>query len=364
MKNLVTSWLCAFVAFLAYPRNLAAEPIKLGVPVALTGDLAQGGNDIKNALILANELIGRGKYELLFQDDQCSNKEALSISQRFIQQEKVRYTIGFMCNQTLIATAPVSDRSGVYVFSSSGTSGDVKSLGKRNFRFFPPDHIGAERLFRYIKPRHKHVVIISEQTEYTEMMERSFKRFNEESGRPLKIDTEQFASSVGDFRTQLAKIKSSFAEALYINADSDTSYINILKQLDAIKFDKPLYTVYLGASHAVLSTVPELNRTVVFSNLPSVDSLLSPMGKEYMAKFRERFGEPQSGFPVVPTTLESFRMLDTIISQGLRAEEFLPGRIIKDGILPPYSFDAGGNITGLMFEMQHIKDGKVVTLEK
>jgi ABC-type branched-subunit amino acid transport system substrate-binding protein len=319
---------------------------------------------MKNAITLANELFGNGKYELLIQDDQCSNKESISIARKFIDQDKVKYVTGFMCNQTLIASAPVYDRAGVLVFSGSGTSGDVHSLGKNNFRFFPADLFGATRLFNFINGKMKSLAILTEQSEYSVMMDRSFKKENEKNGSPLSIQSYQFAPSDKDLRTLLLKIKSLPVDAFYINADSDTSYMNIIKQLSAIGYSKPLYTVYLAGSEIALKEAPALNNSVIFSNLPKINALFSDQGRSIFEQYTKRFGESKCGFPVVPTTLESFRVLDLLISGKISEEELRSGKKISDGILPPYSFDDGGNIQGFEFEMQHIVNGKAELLEK
>jgi len=341
-----------------------AEPIKVGVPLALTGDLANCGNEMKNALVLANEKFGGGRYQLLFQDDRCHNTEAVSIARRFIDIDKIKYALGFMCNQTLVATAPIYDRAGVYVFSGSGTSGDIPSLGKRNFRFFPSDVFGAKRLFRYIKEHHKSLSILSELTEYSTMMDRTFVATNQAEGSPLKIDSYQYNASDTDLKTLLLKIKSSPAEAFYINADSDASYNIILKQLEAINFSRSLYAVYLTAAPTTISSGSKLNNKVIFSNLPLLENFVTEKGKEILVEYSKRFGNPTCGFPVVPTTLESFRVFDKAISSGITPEEMLTNKEIEGGFLPPYRFDSGGNATGFEFEMQQIKDGQVVILEK
>ncbi len=351
-------------AFLLPGIALGEPPIKIGVPLALTGDLAQGGIDQRNALTLMNEKFGNGRYELLFQDDRCSNTDALAIARKFIDVEKVKYVIGFMCNQTLVSTAPVYDRAGVAVFSGSGTSGDIPSLGKRNFRFFPSDLFGAERLFAFVRGKHKKVALLSEQTEYAEMMDRSFHRLNKEAGNPLTLSSDFFKHGDADFRTILTRIKNSPSEALFINADSDTSFITIIKQLSAIHFEKPRYTVYLGASASVLKAVGKECEGLIFSNLPPLSGLVSERAKPLIEEFKRRFGEPQSGFPVVPTTMEAFRMMDLAIQSGKPTEEFLLGKQVTDGLLTPYRLDENGNVTGLKFEMQTVKEGRAQLLEK
>ena len=340
------------------------QPIPVGVVLALTGDLAQSGVDMQHAFAIMDEMIGKGRYKLLVQDDRCNNVDALNIAKKFIEIDKVKHVIGFTCNQTLMSTAPVYEKAGVLVLSSGGTSGDVADIGKHNFRFFPSDMFGAVRLFEYVKPKHRSMTILTEQTEYATMMERSFLKLNKDSGSPMALRTFQFKSGDKDLKSLLLRIKSLGDETLYINADSDTSFITILKQLDTVKYEKPRYAVYLPASASVLAEIPKLNEGIVFSNLPKIDVMLSDSGRPMLAEFRKRYGEPLSGFPTAMPSMEVFRVLDLAIKSGRDPAEFIRGKSFADGFLPPYSFDQTGNIQGLRFEMQKIVDGKVILLEQ
>ncbi len=93
-------------------------PIKVGVSTALSGDAIAHGTDIKNALTLMNDLIGAGKYKLIFEDERCDSRAAVNVAQKLIAVDKVRYALGFSCNSTLLATAPIYSRAGVVVITS------------------------------------------------------------------------------------------------------------------------------------------------------------------------------------------------------------------------------------------------------
>lgn len=350
--------------FLPFAPLYAAEPpIKVGVQAALTGDLAASGTDERNAVMLVNEKLG-GRYELLVQDDRCASRDAMSIARKFID-EGVRYVVGFTCNQTLISNAPVYEKAGVMVLSSGGTSGDIPDLGAHNFRVFPSDYLAGKRLFEYIRPRHKSLVMVTENTEYATMMDRSFQRLNREAGSPLELTSYSFTHGDTDLRTLMLKVKASHAEAVFLNADSDSSFISMLKELAPLKYDKPRYAAYWGASDSVLKEVPALNEGIVFSNLPTLEELFSAEGKQLLAEFRRRFGEPKSGFPTLPIAMESMRLLDWALKNNpADPAAFLRGRSIKDGYLPPYSFDEHGNVVGIAFQMQRVRGGKVEVIEK
>ena len=148
--HLIFSFVMFLSAVLFFSHNASADKLKVGVPTALTGEAAPFGMDIKNALTLMDERFGGGKYELIFEDERCENRAAVSVAQKLINIDKVKYALGFPCNSTMLSTASIYDRAGVLVITSSATSGDVLDVGKSIFRLFPSDVAGATLLFDYI----------------------------------------------------------------------------------------------------------------------------------------------------------------------------------------------------------------------
>lgn len=350
------------VTFIAAPSTLRADPIKIGVPSALTGDAASFGQDLKNALTLANETLGGGRYELIFEDERCTNKDAASIAHKLIDVDKVRYALGFPCNGTLLATAPIYDRAGVLVITASATSGDVLDLGQNIFRLFPSDTGCSRALQTYVSKKNKKIAIITEQNEYPVMMERSFTAYNSASAKPLEIRSFDFMHGSSDFRTIASKIRSQGFDAVFLNANTDTSFIDMVKQLGDQHLTADMYSAYLPGSKVVLDALGSKVNGYKYCNLPISDDLVTARGKEFLAKFRARFGEPQSGFPVVPSAVESFRLLDLAIQSGQPPADFLRSKKFSDGFIPEYWFDHGA-IQGIDFQMQVVRDGKVEVLK-
>lgn len=108
-------FLWALLTFSVEAQESTQQRIKIGVPTALSGSAAALGNDIKNALTLMNERYGNGRYELIFEDERCDNRVAVSVAQKLINIDKVKYALGFPCNGTLLATASIYSRARVLV---------------------------------------------------------------------------------------------------------------------------------------------------------------------------------------------------------------------------------------------------------
>lgn len=350
-------------ALLFFVNNASADKLKIGVPTALTGEATPFGMDIKNALTLMDERFGGGKYELIFEDERCENRAAVSVAQKLINIDKVKYALGFPCNSTMLATASIYDRAGVLVITSSATSGDVLDVGKSIFRLFPSDVVGATLLFDYMAKRHKKIAILTEQNEYPVMMARTIKKENERRNNPVEIVFEEFIHGESDLRTVLLKLMSKGVEAIFVNANTDNSFIPVVKQIKDMKFKGALYSAYLPASAVVLKALGESVNGFVFSNLPVADEIITEKGKDVLAEFRKRFGEPQSGFPVVPISFEAYRIFDLAISSGKPPLEFLKTTKFSGGFVPDFHFDEHGAVQGINFQMQKIENGKVVVLK-
>lgn len=351
-----------FIAISIVCSAHAEDRIKVGVPTALSGDAAALGVDIKNALTLMNERFGNNRYELIFEDERCDNREAVNVAHRLININKVRYALGFPCNSSMLATASIYERSKVLVITSSATSGDVLDVGKHIFRLFPSDIIGAKLLYQYMGKRHKRVGILTEQNEYPVMMDRSLKTENAKTNKPIEMISEEFRHGQPDLRTLLIRLISKKVDAIFVNANTETSFITLVKQLRELKYGGELYAAYLPGSAVVMKELGTDLNGFIYANLPLADNLVTAEGRELLKEFRTRFGEPQSGFSVVPTSFEAFRVFDLAIQSGKAPLEFLSETKFSGGFLPDFYFDEHGAVQGIKFEMQKIVDGKIVIL--
>jgi ABC-type branched-subunit amino acid transport system substrate-binding protein len=362
-KVLIMATACLAVSSSVHADDRApSERIKVGVSTALTGDAAAFGIDIKNALTLMNDLNPLRKYELIFEDEKCDNRAAVSAANSLIHIHKVRYALGFPCVSTLLATARLYSTAGVLIIASTSV-GDVEDVGPGIFRLFPSDVGGAEKLYAYMAVRHKRIGILTEQNEYPVMMERTTRLANERTSNPLELVSDEFIHGDTDLKSTLLRLLNKKVEALFINVNTDNSFISAVKQIRAARFQGALYAVYLPASSVAQKALGKSLNGFIFSNLPLVDNLVSERGNEVLQEFRRRFGEPKSGFPVAPISFEAYRILDLAIRSGKDPSEFLKSKEFNDGLLPPYSFDEHGAVRGIDFEMQAIADEKVVVLK-
>jgi len=79
MKGHLRIFILEIFIVLVASRSIAEEKIRIGVSLPPTGYAATCGVDATNAFLFANEKIGKGRYELVFEEDQRDPKAAVSV---------------------------------------------------------------------------------------------------------------------------------------------------------------------------------------------------------------------------------------------------------------------------------------------
>lgn len=127
---------CAVVAAPAY----AAEPIKIGVAGAHSGDLASYGVPSLNAAkVVAAEVNARGGVlgrliELVPQDDQCKPELATNAATKLIS-DKVAVVMGHICSGPATAALPLYTEAKIISISPSATTPGLTQSGQNPFFF-------------------------------------------------------------------------------------------------------------------------------------------------------------------------------------------------------------------------------------
>jgi ABC-type branched-subunit amino acid transport system substrate-binding protein len=337
------------------------EQVVIGVSVPLSGEVSPGGNDTRDALAFANEYYFGGKYRFIVEDDQCDKKQGLTIAQKLIALDKVRYVLGIFCNAVLLTAAPVYERAGVVVIATGATSGDVRLGGSRIFRPYPADNIGGEVLYDYISLHHSKVGILTQLDEYTELMARTMLRKNGQAHNKLKLFSEELSAGVQDYRPALLRLKAKGIDGLFLNPMGEPAYITMVRQLHELKFSIPHYASCMPASPASRTALGVLDEGTRFANLPLFEFALSSEGQEVYKKYTAKYGEPRSNSIFVALAIDSLRMLDAAILSGRPPEEYLRSSKFP-GLVGEIAFDQDGAVKTLGYEMQEIRGGKVQKL--
>ncbi|MCW5200611.1 branched-chain amino acid ABC transporter substrate-binding protein, partial [Desulfobulbus sp. F4] len=119
-------------AALVAGNAFAADPIKIGVAGAHSGDLASYGIPTMRAAQLVAEAVnakGGIQVELLIEDDTCKPEVAANTAAKLVSAG-AKMVIGHICSGATKAALPIYTEADVIVMSPSATDSDLTLSGK------------------------------------------------------------------------------------------------------------------------------------------------------------------------------------------------------------------------------------------
>ncbi len=219
------SALCAAFALcvLAAAQAAAADNIKIGVYLPLTGDNAFGGQLELEGVQLAHkefpEVLGR-KVDLVVVDNKSDKVEAANAVTRLIELEKVNGIIGTYGSSLAMAGGEVAELAGVPVIGTSCTNPLVTQGKKYYFRacFIDP-YQGAGAATYAIKTRNykKAALLTDVSNDYAVGLSSFFRRSFERLGGEI-VSMMNYQSGDQDFTAQLTEIISKNPDVVFMPA--------------------------------------------------------------------------------------------------------------------------------------------------
>ncbi len=331
---------------------------KVGIILPLTGDVSSFGEDIRNVAIFAKEKSVANQLELIFEDDRCLGKNAVSAARKLFHTDHIDYgMIG--CTESMLSVAPLFESQKKLVITPLATAASVSTAGDFIFRTWPSDALAGKLLFDYVKSRHKKFAILSEERSYPQELANSF--IEAAKGSELTLFKEDYHSGEIGFKAILLKLKSAGVDGLMVNPNGSGSLLAILKMLRETRINIPLYGVYMPGNTDFLNIAGTQADGIIFVDGPSEKSF-SDDGKKLFIEFEERFGPLHSSSFIFGSTFEAIRLLGAVSRQKRDAREFLyNGKF--EGIFGPYSFDGNGDLVGPQHQLKIIRNGKAELLE-
>ncbi|HZP77848.1 MAG TPA: ABC transporter substrate-binding protein [Pseudolabrys sp.] len=214
----------------------AQETIKIGVTQPLTGAFAASGNYVAQGTKIAEEEINAAggvlgkKIQLVIEDNKSNPTEAVTTVEKLIQQDKVPLLIGAWSSTLTLAVMPKLEEYKVPMIVETSSSGKITTSGNPYvFRISPTSQMEAKAF----QPLAKQMGIkkadflytnndfgIGSADEYSKMLKAN--------GVEIGV-RETMDPAATDFSAQLAKIKASGADTLFVTTAVEQLTL-ILKQ--------------------------------------------------------------------------------------------------------------------------------------
>ena len=291
-------WLFSVLAFAVSPA-LAAEKVKIGFVTTLTTPAAVIGNDMKDAFELAYEHIG-GKMagldvEVIYEDDGFKPDVGKQKTDKLVKQDDVHFVTGFIWSHVLLASRKSALDAGKFLISANaGPSQLAGKLCHKNFFNISwqndqtPMALGEALNARGVKSLYIMAPNYAAGKDMTAGVERTFK------GAIKGKDMTKWGKDAQlDFSAELAKAKSSGAEAIFVFYPGKAGGA-FVKQYMQAGLDKsmPLYSVYTVDA----LSLPKFQKAGMDGVLGSLmtqfwsPDMDTPQSKKFVSGFLEKYG--------------------------------------------------------------------------
>ncbi len=295
-RTVVAAVLTAGVA-LAGGSALAQGTIKMALPTAITGPVAQYGDMHRAGVNLAVEhinaqggLLGK-KIEVVEMDDACEPKQSPAVANKVVS-EKIKFVLGHLCSGAFKPAAQIYDENDVLMVTSTATSDDLSTYGyKMFFRTIGKDGqqgpAAAEYVAAKIKP--KKLAVIHDKQTYGQGVATQFKNTIEKKGvKPVLFEAINKGDT--DYSALITKMKQAGVDFVYYGG-YHPELIILLKQAH----DQNLGARWMGPEGAAVPDVKGDSAEGLLVTLPP-DFSREPTNAKITEAFKAKKQDPSGAF--------------------------------------------------------------------
>jgi branched-chain amino acid transport system substrate-binding protein len=214
----------------------AQETIKIGVTQPLTGAFAASGNYVTQGARIAEEEINKAggvlgkKIELVVEDNKSNPTEAVATAEKLIVRDKVPVLMGAWSSTLTLAVMPKLEEYKVPMLVETSSSGKITTSGNPwVFRISPTSEMEARAFTPLVKKLGiRKADFLATNNDFGLGASKEFSAMARKEGVQIGVQ-EVMDPKATDFSAQLAKIKASGADTLFVTTAVEQATL-ILKQ--------------------------------------------------------------------------------------------------------------------------------------
>ncbi|WP_342363794.1 ABC transporter substrate-binding protein [Terrarubrum flagellatum] len=277
--------------------------IRVGIVAPMSGPNARyGAFSLRGAQLAAKEINEAGgvdgkKIQIFSADSQGTPVEGVSATRRLISQDKVDFVIGDVSSSVTLAMQPVVEDAGVLLINAASSNPKITYAAgaggfKWSFRNYPTDENRALVVAQYAAEKRGFTkfAVLSVDSDYgraaIDFTKKYLPRFK---GQILTED--YYKEGEVDFRSVLAKIRDSGAQAIIMYGLADTTPI-VARQMTEVGLAGKIPLIGNGEfnTESTIKSAPKAMEGAVEAAawLPAYDSAKS---KAFVAKFTGEYRE-------------------------------------------------------------------------
>lgn len=367
MRVMKAAVLAILAVLLVLPAALAADTVKIGMLVPLTGPAAADGASALGSVQIALDQVNAAggvlgkQVELIYYDDRGDTKDAVALAHKIIEQDKIAAFVAGSYSLPTRSVAPIFQEEEIPLVAAYAIHPDVTRAGDYCFRngFLGLVEGKAAGYAAHKLLGGKRVALLTSDNDFGQTLVQGFKEYQAKFAPDLEIISEQtYPVSEKDYKPYLSKIKELnpdviFASGYYFQTGP------MLRQARELGIDTKIVGEE-GADSPKLMEIAGENAEgfYIVTNFDRDDP--RPVVQDFLKEYRERHKiEPDM---VGASAYDAFM----IIVEAMRTANSTEGAKIRDAIaaLKDYNgltgliggFDEIGEVVKPV-QVQVVKDG-------
>ncbi len=307
MKNLWPTTLLATLLLASVHLASAAEPIKIGSFLTITGPASfLGDPELKTLQMYVEDINAKGgvkgrKIELIHYDTGGNAKDAVSFVKRLIKNDKVDLIVGGTTTGDSMAVIPDVEKESIPFISLAGGVEIVEPVKKWVFKTPHTDRMAAAKIYEDLRKRGlTKVALISGDGGFDKSGHEQLLKLAPQYGMTIVAD-EFYGNKDSDMTAQLTKIRATDAQAI-INFGFGQAPAIVTKNIKQLGIALPLYQSHGVASKNFIELAGDAAEgvrlpaaaLVIAEQLPNTDPQ-KPVLLAYKGKYEAKYG-PVSTF--------------------------------------------------------------------
>jgi branched-chain amino acid transport system substrate-binding protein len=296
MRTLAALFIAALWWTCLAPLAQAAEPIKVGLTTALTGELAAPGSaQLQGVEMWADDLNARGallgrKVQIVHYDDQSDAATCARLYERLITQDKVDLLIGPYSSDLTLAASQVAERNNFPMVTAGAASSRIWSRGYQNVFGVDAPALGYMDLLVDSAARAdlKTIALVYAETEFTTEVAEGVRIKAAEHGMRIVLDR-AYPEDTSDF-TGLVRQIGQAGPDLVIGGTYLNDSIGIMRQAKRQGLSPKAFAFTVGPALREFGDAlgPDADGVLgVVSWMPSANV---PMAYDFSYRYREKYG--------------------------------------------------------------------------
>lgn len=340
-------------------------PIRIGVPVPLSGDSAAAGEDILNGAKLAAEdinadggVLGR-QVELVSEDDACTAQVGAQAAQKLVAAEIVAAAGGY-CSSAALPELQAFSRAGIPYVMDASTNPELTESGiEQAFRVIGRDDQQGPFAARYIVEalKAKRVAVLHDNTTYAQGLAAAAAEGLETEGAEV-VYNDALTPGQSDYSPVLTSIARTRPDVLYFTGYFAEAGL-LLRQIQQLGLDFQFMGGDATNDPTVLETAGQAAEGFLITTAPLAQFLTG--AEEFVNAYQEAYGQPPGPYSVYE--YDAVRVAAQAIEDAGSTDPEAVTQTLHDlegyeGITGAITFDEKGDRDELLYIVAQVENGE------